>query len=671
MNHPSRLALSVLAVALAGIAMPAENRLYLVNFAEPWANRGFRVELVNRGEGDKLLSVDGLKLLVGVGDGKTYREAEVSAKFSPTGTYTLKAVISPTEARLYVDGKAVLESKGGFVPARSSSGTVGETYKWLASRTDYLLQVDRYTVKSEGGQISGTMRTRLDSPLAPYEFDLPLSVALTVPPGGTVTCEAQIRLAPIPANAYLGAIDKYGQVAAADWPGKVRTDADLTTSTREEADRAKDWAWPGDWDAYGGLKTAGWREKATGFFRMVKRDGVWWLITPEGNPVFYTGLCTAPATKWETTPVTGREDFWQELPPKDGLTASLWQTVSPWNGQPVDAFAQHSWNLVRKFGPDWEAESVKEFARRSAGWGFSGQGKFGDPVPGVSRIGTLGLWGVPKLVRHVDIFDPAAVAAMRKALTDQTAPYRSDPRIVGFSIGNEYEEIFTPDEIRTILKDKKDSPTAKAIRERVKLSDPPTDEEIEAARRFTADAYYAFLYKTMKELAPNHLYFGFWITPGWWVNESDWDMLVKHCDVVGYDLYHARYAGDGGLTKRLLAKLDKPSFVGEFGFPAWYDGERGFGRYSIFAKDDADAGRLYALHIADAASDPNCVGATYFQYRDEPVTGRGPGTGRDIAAGERFAFGFVDITDRPKWDVVLPAREANLRATRDRLKLKG
>ncbi|CAN5638922.1 hypothetical protein BH11ARM2_BH11ARM2_25070 [soil metagenome] len=54
----------------------------------------------------------------------------------------------------------------------------------------------------------------------------------------------------------------------------------------------------------------------------------------------------------------------------------------------------------------------------------------------------------------------------------------------------------------------------------------------------------------------------------WWQNETDWDMIVKHCDIVGYDLYSSDYMGTDGLTKRLIAKVAKPTLVGEFGFPA-------------------------------------------------------------------------------------------------------
>jgi hypothetical protein len=37
----------------------------------------------------------------------------------------------------------------------------------------------------------------------------------------------------------------------------------------------------------------------------------------------------------------------------------------------------------------------------------------------------------------------------------------------------------------------------------------PPEEDVEALRRYYADRYYAFIYRTIKELDPNHLYLGF------------------------------------------------------------------------------------------------------------------------------------------------------------------
>ena len=56
----------------------------------------------------------------------------------------------------------------------------------------------------------------------------------------------------------------------------------------------------------------------------------------------------------------------------------------------------------------------------------------------------------------------------------------------------------------------------------------------------------------------------------------------------------------------------------------------------------------------------------WFQYRDQPLTGRGPGHGRALTYGEHFAFGLMTMTDRVKWPLFERMRQANLAAARVR-----
>ncbi len=143
-------------------------------------------------------------------------------------------------------------------------------------------------------------------------------------------------------------------------------------------------------------------------------------------------------------------------------------------------------------------------------------------------------------------------------------------------------------------------------------------------------------------------------------------MIARHCDVVGYDRYSDSFA-DADFA-RLLREADKPVLCGEFSFPPTYNGARGFGVYGqAHAVDDADAGRRYGRWVGKAARNPACVGVCWFQYRDEPVTGRGPGLGPDLVYGEHYAFGLVDVTDTPKWDLGAPVRAENLAAAGQRL----
>ena len=440
-------------------------------------------------------------------------------------------------------------------------------------------------------------------------------------------------------------VDAYGQVVAAEYPDKVRSDADLRAAIADEAARNEGWTRDPSLDPYGGLRTAPWHERPTGFFRVAKHDGKWAMVSPQGNPLFYTGLCTAPAPLWDVTPTTGRESIFAALPPK----GDLWKK-GVW-GDDADYFTPIGWTLQRKYGEGWKAKAKASMKARLAQWGFSGMGKWAEPVAGVPRIVDLSAdW--PKLAGHLDPFDPKAREAARASLMRQLAGVKGDPWVVGNSIGNERDETILLDDIAKV-QGGPDSPAKAAL----------AGLDPEAARQKYAKAYYKFLYETVKSIDPDHLYLGYWVVPGWWQNESDWDLIAPYCDVIGYDRYSDAYAGMESRQKR----TDKPTLLGEYSYPAWYGGTRGYGRYNVFTETDVDSGRKYAETVAAAAKDPYCVGALWFQYRDEPVTGRGPGKGPQATQGEHYAFGFVDVNDRPKWDLVTRARAANLLATGEKL----
>jgi len=90
------------------------------------------------------------------------------------------------------------------------------------------------------------------------------------------------------------------------------------------------------------------------------------------------------------------------------------------------------------------------------------------------------------------------------------------------------------------------------------------------------------------------------------------------------------------------------------------------------AADDEAAGLAYQRWLGAAASEPTTVGTMWFQYRDEPVSGRGPcpaGEAGALVCSEHYAFGAADETDRPKYALVERMRTANLCAGQQRLQL--
>ncbi len=663
---------------------------------------GFYAGLENSAADGSSCQLSTLRLALGVADGTDWR----AIVYTPTAwmidhDYTVTVSIAPSYFELALDGRKVGHVTGGFRGLPANPLWINTVPGWAAGTTNYRAAQRSLEASASGGAtVSVDPVTGIERPvpltlLAPG--NTPIQKPLLFADGETVTLTAVFRIAASPDyRQFAPYFDRYGQSVHASFPGKITSDQDLADAAAEEETKLAEWGVPDGYDAFGGVLGAGWTADATGFYRVLNRGGVWWLISPAGNPCFYTGLDDAPTVAWDRTPVTGRTNLFEWIPPKTAPYDKIWGSDSWSQHDGSEDVGYSGVNLIRKYGDDWQAKAIDSTVRRLKVWGFSGLGKW-DDTRTVPVIPVLNRWNVESVDRHPDIFDAAIQAQLRAVLQSQIQDRVNDPLVVGWSLGNEYDEIITAAETTNILAKGSTTTAKKALVDEALRSlyggnlgrlaaawgvraatvadvyaavpSAPAGD-VEMLRRFYARAYYGWIYRTVKELDPNHLYFGFWIVPGWWENESDWSLGAEFVDVIGYDRYSDRLADDW--MNSLFAQAGKPALCGEFSFPPHYNLMRGFRQYgAASAVDDLDAGRQYRKWVMDAARNPYVVGVAWFQYRDEPVSGRGPGTGPDLVYGEDFAFGVVDVGDRPKWELVAAMREANLAAAPRRLNFRA
>jgi hypothetical protein len=121
------------------------------------------------------------------------------------------------------------------------------------------------------------------------------------------------------------------------------------------------------------------------------------------------------------------------------------------------------------------------------------------------------------------------------------------------------------------------------------------------------------------------------------------------------------YAGAPDGKERPLSRLpegvDKPVIVGEFHFGAL---DRGmFHTGLVPTADQADRAAHYAAYVLGALAHPAFVGTHWFQYGDQPTTGRGD--------GENYQIGLVDIADTPYPETIRAVREVGTMMYRRRL----
>jgi hypothetical protein len=122
---------------------------------------------------------------------------------------------------------------------------------------------------------------------------------------------------------------------------------------------------------------------------------------------------------------------------------------------------------------------------------------------------------------------------------------------------------------------------------------------------------------------------------------------AEFCDVISFDDYQPRL---DPATWGFLNQFGKPAILAEFGFAATDRG--GFSGGLAPVASQAAKALSYGLKVQDAMTNPDFVGANWYEYVDDPITG-------SISIGENTAWGFVSVTDSPYPELTAFASSVN------------
>ena len=406
---------------------------------------------------------------------------------------------------------------------------------------------------------------------------------------------------------YVPFVDKYGQFAHADWRFKVKDDDTFAKDLAVERSRLK--PAPDAWDRFGGWKD-GPKLKATGSFRTEKVGGKWWLVTPEGRLFFSVGL---DVTRIMTDITDGNRhpEWYQGEFPSDGKMAF---TI---------------WNLERKFGrKDFADDYYNLVLRRFDSWGLNTIGNWSAPELGLKsrKPYVVSVLERAKGVRrhgkfHIyDFEDPDFEVNFRAAIREKFASDASlahaakDPMCIGFFVDNELQfQKWMPD-----VGTERAAPLV--------------------------DLYFRICREELAKAAPGKLYLGSRFV-GFRQSGLLWRTAAKYCDVVTVNAYaNSIY----NLSEKMFAKgAEKPILVGEFHFGCL---DRGMFKPGLAPVcNQVERARSYTRFVEGCLQHPLIVGCHWFQYRDQPLLGRGD--------GEAYQIGFVDVCDRTYPELCRAARK--------------
>jgi hypothetical protein len=487
------------------------------------------------------------------------------------------------------------------------------------------------------------------------------------------------------AQGYFPFVDQFGQYRHRDWPGKTHSVAQLQQARADEAREIAAHPAPEPWDTYGGW-LGGPKLQATGHFRTQKVSGKWWLVDPEGRLFWSHGLCMSVIGDGHGTPITEREHYFADLPDPAQYPELYgthdWIPVGHYKDRAVRIFNHFGWNLLRKYGADWKKDSFRQVTTRLKSWAMNScfgwsaatiRGLQGIPYAamigtrGARRIeGSAGYWG-----KFPDPFDPSFGAVLQAGMEalSQTA---ADPYCLGYCVDNEMDWGDAAYLAGAVIQSDRQQP-AKAAALRLLQDKYGTVEKWNAAWHTTFGSWDGFLENTampagagadlqgfsamvavqyfqavrdaLRQCAPHKLYLGCRFHDHYYPVESstcDWVVKIaaEYCDVVSFNRY--RYSA----ADLRPSDADKPVLIGE-----WHMGalDRGMLHYTLrMAQSQAHRAELYEHYLRSCVQNPYIVGAHWFEYVDEPVTGR--------FDGENFNTGFVDGCDAPYPEMVQAAR---------------
>jgi hypothetical protein len=123
---------------------------------------------------------------------------------------------------------------------------------------------------------------------------------------------------------------------------------------------------------------------------------------------------------------------------------------------------------------------------------------------------------------------------------------------------------------------------------------------------------------------------------------------APHVDVMS--LNHYRRGPDAAMLERIYAMAQKPLFIGEYGHNSL---DEGLLTAAVPVASESERGTGFRYYTEQLAALPYVVGGHYFQYWDEPITGR--------SDSETAYNGFVNVADLASAPLVAAARATNAR----------
>ena len=365
-----------------------------------------------------------------------------------------------------------------------------------------------------------------------------------------------------------------------------------------------------EFSAYGGWKAAP-RQAATGFFRVEKIDGRWWVIDPEGYLYFHKAVNSVQLFSGYTA-----DDVYRDLP-----TFGMNGTGTFSDEEVLDSSLRQTTPLAHcpRFN------FARAYANRERA----------DGLP-------------------IAVFDDEFVTFCNTeaAYFEQ---FKDDPQVFGYFTDNELSWTFRgglQSHIDVADPSDKNFQAAEAFLASVgkDTSDPITEEEEDAYAAIMAERYFSVVTTAIRAVDPNHMILGPRLNKSWNRIQAFHEAAGRHLDIVALNHYH-RWGSRSNELENIAKWTDRPLLLSEFyameKIPGVFESGAGW------KVEDETARALFYHHFATTQiAKPYMVGLHWFNFQDDAATSNDPGALR----------GIIDIDGDP-----YPELQAGMKYMNDRI----
>lgn len=470
-------------------------------------------------------------------------------------------------------------------------------------------------------------------------------------------------------------VDKYGQIRASSFAGKINNDNEWIQASISDQQFFDQLSVPTGKDVYGGL--AGSKDlyqlDETGYFHIDTLNGKSVMVNPLGNLYFNLAINGTGYVDETYTVVNGRESVYEWLPSKTG------DFKTAYDGSGNISF--YIANLIRQSGqPFNQAQYSADSVDLVQKLGFTGLGAWSNatgmpyvswlPMPNL-KIGDSGLF---------DIFHPDMLSQMDdkfKSLINN----QNDHQLIGYMFGNELPY----NKLKSAVPAASSSTGSKLkLVEMLELKYGSIEDfnnawgldyesfdglknnsfavKTEIATRDMDDFTKIYLDELYKQIAfyskkydPVHLVMG----DRWLANVMNDSKLReylseyagRYMDVLTYNYY--TYDLNLDMLEHLYELAGHTPFIlTEFHYG---DPTTGLTFAARMAEDEYEKGLMYRNYVEKAAASGFIVGVNWFAYLDQAPTGRW----FQGLNGEAGAIGLLNVANRPYQDFLQSVSNTN------------